>query len=123
MRSFWPLACLRLFALDEQPFWLDEAHTADFTTLTVGELWSFDSPYDTVNTPGYILVMKLWSQVSRSDWWFRALSALAGIATVPVVYLVGARVSSRRAGYVAAVLLPSPASTSDTARKPELILS
>ena len=98
-------ACLRLFALDEQPFWLDEAHTADFTTLTVGELWSFDSPYDTVNTPGYILVMKLWAQVSRSDWWFRALSALAGIATVPVVYLVGARVSSRRAGYVAAAFV------------------
>jgi mannosyltransferase len=82
-------AALRLAGLGAEPFWLDEAHTANFTTLTVSELWSFDDPFDTVNPPGFILLMKIWTQVSRSDEWFRLLSALAGTATIPIVYAIG----------------------------------
>ncbi len=96
---------LRIYGLGEQPFWLDEAHTADFTTLTVGELWSFEEPFDTVNPPGFILLMKAWTQVSRSDVWFRLLSALAGVATVGVVYAAGRKAGGARAGLVAAAFV------------------
>jgi mannosyltransferase len=95
-------ALLRLVGLGAEPFWLDEAHTANFTTLTVAELWSFDDPFDTVNPPGFILAMKIWSQVSRSDEWLRLLPALAGIATIPVVHAIGARIGGRRVGLMAA---------------------
>ncbi|MDH4119831.1 MAG: glycosyltransferase family 39 protein [Acidimicrobiia bacterium] len=95
-------AALRLWNLAADPFWLDEAHTADFTTLPVGELWSFSKPFDTVNPPGFILLMKIWTQLSRSDPWFRLLPAIAGILTVPVVYAAGTRLANRHAGLYAA---------------------
>ena len=98
-------AGLRLVGLDAEPFWLDEAHTANFTRLTLAELWSFDDPFDTVNPPGFIVLMKLWSQVSRSDLWFRLLPAIAGIATIPIVHAIGRRVMNRRVGLIAAGLL------------------
>ncbi len=98
-------AALRLIGLGDEPFWLDEAHTANFTKLTVSELWSFDDPFDTVNPPGFILLMKIWTQVSRSDEWFRLLSALAGTATIPIVYAIGLRVANRRVGLFAATFV------------------
>jgi len=98
-------AALRLYALGDDPFWLDEAHTANFTRLTLGELLSWSDPYDRGNPPGYILMLKAWTQVSRSDVWMRASSALAGILTLPVVYLIGIRLFSRRAALVAMAFL------------------
>lgn len=111
-RALWQLgvitvvgAALRFFALGSDSFWLDEAHTADFTTLTFSELWSYDPPYNKANPPGYIAFMKAWVQISRSDEWFRASSAIAGTLTIPVVYFIGARMGSRRGGLMAAALL------------------
>lgn len=98
-------AALRLSGLGDEPFWLDEAHTANFTRLSLGELWSFSDPFDTVNPPGFIVAMKLWTQVSRSDEWFRLLPALAGIATIPIVYAAGARMAGTRAGLFSAGLI------------------
>lgn len=94
-------AALRLYALGDDPFWLDEAHTANFTKLSLGELLSWSDPYDRGNPPGYILLLKAWVQISRSDFWMRALSALAGILTLPIVYLIGLRVFSRRVALLA----------------------
>ncbi len=98
-------AAVRLLGLGSEPFWLDEAHTANFTTLTFGELWSFDPVYNRANPPGYIVLMKAWAQVSRSEEWFRAPSLIAGVITIPLLYLICARMGSRRAGIVAALLL------------------
>ena len=96
---------LRFVGLGADSFWLDEALTADFTRLSFGELWSYDPVYNKANPPGYIALMKLWVQISRSDEWFRASSALAGTLTLPVVYLIGARMGSRRGGLMAAAVL------------------
>jgi uncharacterized membrane protein len=107
----WPLAilivgaALRLYALGDDPFWLDEAHTANFTRLSISELLSWRRPYDLGNPPGYVLLLKLWVQVSRSDLWMRAMSALAGLLTLPVVYLIGVRLFTRRAALVAMAFL------------------
>jgi len=98
-------ATIRLIGLGSEPFWLDEAHTANFTTLTMSELWSFDPVYNRANPPGYIVLMKAWAQISRSEEWFRASSVIAGVLTIPLLYLSCARMGSRRAGLVAALLL------------------
>ncbi len=45
-------------------------------------------PYDRGNPPGYVTLVKIWTQVSRSDVWFRAFSAVAGALTVPMVYAI-----------------------------------
>lgn len=98
-------AALRLYGIGSDPFWLDEAHSANFTRLSFSELWSWSEPFDRGNPPGYIVLLKLWAQVSRSDAWLRTFSALAGIATLPLVYLIGRRISTRRMGLVAAAFL------------------
>lgn len=98
-------ALVRIVGLGSEPFWLDEAHTANFTTMTLGELWSFDPLYNRANPPAYIVLMKAWAQISRSEEWFRAPSVLAGVLTIPLLYLICARMGSRRAGVLAALLL------------------
>jgi mannosyltransferase len=98
-------AALRLYALDDDPFWLDEAHTANFTTLSLPQLLSWSDPYDLGNPPGYVLLLKVWVQVSRSDVWMRTFSALAGVLTLPVVYLIGLRLFGRRVALVAMAFL------------------
>jgi mannosyltransferase len=98
-------AVLRVAGLGSEPFWLDEAHTANFTKLTLGELWSFDPVYDSANPPGYIVLMKAWVQVSRSEEWFRASSLIASVGTVPLIYLICARMGNRRAGLVASATM------------------
>lgn len=98
-------ALVRIVGLGSEPFWLDEAHTANFTTLTLGELWSFDPVYNRANPPGYIVLMKAWAQISRSEEWFRASSVIAGVITIPLLYLICARMGNRRAGIVAALVL------------------
>jgi mannosyltransferase len=98
-------AAVRLYGIGSDPFWLDEAHSANFTRLSLGELWSWSEPFDRGNPPGYILLLKMWAQVSRSDAWLRTFSALAGIATLPLVYLIGSRISTRRVGLVATAFL------------------
>jgi 4-amino-4-deoxy-L-arabinose transferase-like glycosyltransferase len=95
-------AALRIYALGDDAFWLDEAHSAAYTRLGVGDLWSFDRPFDRSNPPGYILLLKIWVQVSGSDEWFRASSVLAGVATLPVLYVTGVRLGNGRAGLIAA---------------------
>lgn len=110
-RWLWPLAillvgaALRLYALGDDPFWLDEAHSANFTTLSFGEIVSWSDPHDQGNPPGYILLLKIWTQVSRSDLWMRAFSALAGILTLPLVYLIGIRLFTRRVALAAMAFL------------------
>lgn len=96
---------LRVYAIGADPFWLDEAHSANFIRLSIPEIWSWADPYDKGNPPGYTTLLKVWAQVSVSDGWLRLFSALAGTATLPVVYLIGRRVSGRRSALVATALV------------------
>lgn len=50
----------------------------------------------------YYLLLRLWLPLGLSESVVRALSAIVGIATIPVVYAVGTRLLGRRAGLVAA---------------------
>ena len=96
---------LRTYRIGALPFWLDEAHTANFIRLHLGEIWSWANPYDKGNPPGYVTLLKIWAQVSHSDAWLRAFSALAGILTLPVVYLIGRRLADRAGALMATALL------------------
>ena len=53
--------------------------------------------------PLYYALAWLWTQLTGTgEFGLRSLSALAGVATVPVAYLLGAELRDRRAGIVAA---------------------
>ncbi len=56
--------------------------------------------------PLYYVLAWLWTQVAGTgEFGLRSLSALAGVATVPIAYLLGAELRDRRAGVVAAALV------------------
>ena len=56
--------------------------------------------------PLYYALAWVWTQVTGTgEFGLRSLSALAGVATVPVAYLLGAELRGRRAGLMAAALV------------------
>src|SRR3982751_3518744 len=81
---------LRLYRLGAQSLWLDEGGTWSEGTGRTGkgwlalfaELWSKDPAY-----PLYHLLLKVWVTLAGdSEWALRFPSALAGAATVAVMY-------------------------------------
>lgn len=98
-------AALRLPTLDRQSFWLDELVTVDL--LHHGFANVLRQVPATEATPYvYYVAAWLWSSVfGLGEVGLRSLSAVAGTAMVPVTYLAGAVLVSRRAGLVAAALV------------------
>jgi hypothetical protein len=94
---------IRLHGLSAANLWLDEANSwkvasSSWSTL-IGELRG--SPVG----PLYFVLLKLWiSATGDSAFALRAFSVLASIVLIPLVYAVGTRLLSRRAGVLAAAL-------------------
>ena len=96
---------LRFVGLARQGFWYDEAHTVLLVELTPGRMLS-QLPVHESTPPLYYLCAWVWARAfGFGEAGLRSLSALLGTATVPVGYLIGRRLASRRAGLVAAGLL------------------
>ena len=103
-------ALLRLTTLSVQSFWLDEGYTERLLRMPFGQMIravpkSESTPYL------YYGVAWVWTHVfGVSEYGVRSLSALAGIATVPVVYLAARWLAGRRAATIAGLLVAvSPA--------------
>ena len=94
---------IRLHGLTAANLWLDEANSwqvarRSWSTL-IGELRG--SPVG----PLYFVLLKPWiSAFGDSVFALRAFSVLASIALIPAVYALGAKLLSRRAGLIAALL-------------------
>jgi mannosyltransferase len=111
-RAFWIVAgltlvaaALRFVTLGAQSYHHDEIVTAsrilrgDFGHAMNAVGFSESTP------PLYYALAWVWTQFTgTTEFGLRSLSALAGVATVPVVYLVGAELRGRRAGLMAAAL-------------------
>lgn len=108
--AWWPLAALtilagalRLLTLHLQSFWYDEA----FTPVHVlhPSLWAtLRSFVHTENTPPlwYVIAWADSRVLGSGEVALRLPSALAGIATVPVVWAIGRELTGRRATAIAA---------------------
>lgn len=112
-RTFWIVAgltalaaVLRFATLGLQAYHHDEVVTA--SRVLRG---SFFHAMDAVGfsesaPPLYYALAWFWTQLTGTgEFGLRSLSALAGVATVPVVYLIGLELRGRRAGLVAAALV------------------
>jgi uncharacterized membrane protein len=94
---------LRLFRLDREPLWFDEAYTALAVVKPVGEIFAL--LHGEGNAPLYYLVMHAWTAIfGDGPFALRLVSALFATAAIPVLYWIGARMFSRRAGLIAAGL-------------------
>ena len=80
-------ALLRIWGIGTRSLWLDEAYSGWFSALSWAELW-FQTPKYEPHPPLYYSLLKLWRMVAGGEAaGLRTFSALAGVATVPVMAL------------------------------------
>jgi mannosyltransferase len=110
---WWPLAAitilaaiLRLSTLGQQSFWYDEAFTP-VHVLRPGLVATLHNVVHTENTPPlwYVLEWALSRVLGTGVLALRLLSALAGIATVPLAWLIGRELAGRRAAVATATFV------------------
>jgi mannosyltransferase len=95
-------AAVRLATLGQQSLWLDESYAIEDIGRPFGAMLSWVGAREG-SPPLYFVLLWGWAKVfGTGAVGLRALSAIAGIATVPLVYAAGAALASRRAGVVAA---------------------
>jgi hypothetical protein len=112
-RTFWIVAgltlgaaALRFATLGVQSYHHDEIVTAT-RILPGGFVQAMEAVGSSESAPPlYYALAWLWTQVTGTgEFGLRALSALAGVATVPVAFWLGAELRDRRAGIAAAALV------------------
>jgi mannosyltransferase len=112
-RVFWIVASLTVLAgvlrfatLGVQSYHHDEIVTAS-RILRDGFWHAMDAVgFSESAPPLYYAIAWAWTQLTGTgEFGLRTVSAVAGVATVPVAYLLGAELSSRRTGVVAAALV------------------
>jgi uncharacterized membrane protein len=101
-------AILRLVTLGSQSFWYDEAFTP-VHVLRSGLGATLHNVVHTENTPPlwYVLEWAVSRVLGTGVVALRLLSALAGIATVPIAWAIGWELAGRRAAIVTAALVAS----------------
>lgn len=97
-------AALRLYDLDRLSFWIDEMITVCSADAIQDIRTLFTPSCGNMHPPLYFFLVKIWSWAGRDDSWLRLLSALFGVATIPVVYLLARELAGKPAGLVASVL-------------------
>lgn len=100
-------AVLRFWHLGGQSLWYDEFVTVDDLNHRLAELVRVTLPQNEGSPPLYFVVGWFWVRIfGHGDAVLRTISALAGIATVPVVYFLARELRlSRRIALVAALLV------------------
>jgi hypothetical protein len=97
-------AVLRFYRIGHQGFWFDEANASNDLHFSPGKMLGL-LPQNQTTPPLYYCIGWVWARLfGFSEAPLRSLSAIAGIATVPVFYAAGAKLISRRAGLIAAAL-------------------
>jgi uncharacterized membrane protein len=98
-------AALRFATLDRQSFWLDELVTVSLVRRNFGDMLSAIGESEATPYLYYVLVWPWARIVGFGEVGLRSLSALAGVATIPVAYGAGAALVTRRVGLIVAALV------------------
>ena len=96
---------LRLFRLGTKSFWLDEATSAVLAQVSDRHVFVSAIIHRQANMVLYYLLLRGWMRLGSSEFVIRSLSVAAGVAAIPAIYLLGARLFGAKAGRVAALLL------------------
>ncbi len=97
-------AVLRFWGIGRQGFWFDEANTALLVHFSPGKMLGL-IPQSESTPPLYYCVAWVWARVfGYSEAGLRSLSAIFGVAVVPVLAGAASKLISRRAGVIAAAL-------------------
>jgi hypothetical protein len=96
---------VRVLLLANKGLWTDEALSLWIANHNIGEMLQWISRID-FHPPLYYLLLHYWIDlVGANTYNLRLLSAIIGAATIPVIYLIGRRMSGLAMGLAAAILL------------------
>ena len=96
---------LRILLLRTKGLWLDETFSIWMAKQSVAEIVQWTIKIDQ-HPPLYYLLLHFWiGRFGDTPYYVRLLSALIGAGTIPVIYLIGKRLSSPLVGLAAAVFL------------------
>ncbi|MBN2548083.1 MAG: glycosyltransferase family 39 protein [Anaerolineales bacterium] len=96
---------LRVILLDNQGLWLDEAFSIWVSSHSLAEMLQWIVKIDQ-HPPLYYLLLHYWIKLTGdTPYDVRLLSALFGAATIPIIYLIGKRMSGVVMGLAAALIL------------------
>lgn len=95
---------LRFYHLAGQSLWSDEGNSVALAQARLGEITA-RTAWD-IHPPLYYWLLHAWMRVfGQSEVAVRALSAVAGVLLVAVVYRVGARFFGKQVGLLAAIIV------------------
>ena len=97
-------AALRLIAIGHKSFWIDEIASVAIARRPAPFFWHF-LWHDEGNMALYYVLLRPWLHFGYSEGVVRALSVVPGIASIPVMYLLGRRLFGRVTGILGAALL------------------
>ncbi len=95
-------AALRFYRLGAQSLWSDEGNSLALAQRSFADI-AARTAFD-IHPPFYYWLLKIWTSLfGLSEFSARSLSAVLGVLLVPVVYQIGSRFFSRRAGLLSAL--------------------
>src|SRR5271165_744937 len=97
-------AVLRLIALAHKSFWLDEIASVAISRRPPAFFWHF-LWHDEGNMALYYVLLRPWLRLGYGEATVRFLSVIPGVLSIPIMYLLGARLFGRRVGILSATLL------------------
>jgi uncharacterized membrane protein len=97
-------AALRLISLGAKSFWLDEIASVVIARMPGNSFWHWLWTEEG-NMALYYVMLRPWLDIHLGEGTVRLLSVLPGIASVAMMYLLGARLFGRNLGLLAALLL------------------
>ena len=96
---------LRIFLLDKNGMWLDETFSVWLANQSVVDMLQWIIRIDQ-HPPLYYLLLHYWiAHYGDTPYYARLLSVLFGTGTIPIIYLIGKRISGTVVGLAAAAFL------------------
>lgn len=95
---------LRFHALGAMSIWTDEALTLYFSSMPPIDILNLPTSIGEFNPPLFYLMEHIILQFGNTEFLLRLIPALAGVAAIPVVYLVGKELFDDEVGLVAALM-------------------
>ena len=96
-------ALLRVYALGAKSFWLDEIASVVIARMPGNSFWHWLWT-DEGNMALYYVMLRPWLQIHLGEATIRLLSVVPGVASIPVMYVLGRRLFGRGVGLLAAFL-------------------
>ena len=93
---------LRLYRLDAQSFWHDEAYSAGVARATPTDIVA--NRFSDVHPPLYYLLLHYWLAIGQGDFVLRLFSTVLGVAGIAAMYSLGRVLCDENVGLVAATI-------------------